>query len=216
MNSNKLLRGYNMITIIDYGMGNLKSVHNALKHLGIPCKVSDSIKEIKNSKGIILPGVGAFPDAIRTLREKELDIVIKERCNVGVPFLGICLGMQLLFDKSYEGEECEGLGLINGEVVKLQGDIKIPHISWNSLIFNKEYKSNKILENINEGDFVYYVHSYYGKVKNQENLIAYSEYGENKIAGIVGKDNVFGTQFHPEKSGDVGLRMIKSFGEMVK
>ena len=205
-----------MITIIDYGMGNLKSVYNALKYLSIPCEISDDINEIKNSKGIILPGVGAFPDAIKTLREKELDILIKERCKDGVPFLGICLGMQLLFDRSYEGTECEGLGLISGEVVKLQGDIKIPHISWNSLIFNKNKKHNKILENINEGDFVYYVHSYYGKVKNQDDLIAYSEYGENKIAGVVGRENVFGMQFHPEKSGDVGLRIIKKFGEMVK
>lgn len=205
-----------MITIIDYGMGNLKSVYNALKYLSIPCKISDNINEIKNSKGIILPGVGAFPDAIKTLREKELDILIKERCKEGVPFLGVCLGMQLLFDRSYEGRECEGLGLISGEVAKLKGNIKIPHISWNSLIFNEKYKANKILKNINEGDFVYYVHSYYAKVENKENLIAYSEYGENKIAGVVGRENIFGMQFHPEKSGDVGLRIIKSFGEMVK
>lgn len=205
-----------MITIIDYGMGNLKSVYNALNHLSIPCKISDNIKEIKNSKGIILPGVGAFPDAIKTLKEKELDILIKERCKEGVPFLGICLGMQLLFDRSYEGGQCDGLGLINGEVVKLQGNVKIPHISWNSLIFNNKCKYNEIIKNTNEGDFVYYVHSYYGKVENQGDLIAYSEYGENKIAGIVGRENIFGMQFHPEKSGDVGLRIIKSFGEMVK
>lgn len=209
-----------MITIIDYGMGNLKSVYNALNHLSIPCKVSKNVNEIKNANGIILPGVGAFPDAIRILRERELDIAIKKRCNEGIPFLGICLGMQLLFDKSYEGKECCGLGLISGEIVKLQGDIKIPHISWNNLEFNKNHtifnSSKNILNGINEGDFVYYVHSYYGKVEHKESLIAYSIYGENKIAGIVGKDNVFGMQFHPEKSGDVGLRIIKNFGEMVK
>ena len=135
-----------------------------------------------------------------------------------MPILGICLGMQLLFDKSYEGGEFQGLSLIEGKVLKLQGNVKIPQIAWNSLEFNKlsNYKDNPILKGINTGNFVYYVHSFYGQVKNGKNLIAYSDYGENKVAGIVQRDNVFGTQFHPEKSGEVGLRIIKNFGELIK
>ena len=207
-----------MITVIDYGMGNLKSVGNALKYLNIDYKISNDIKDIKTATALILPGVGGFPKAIKNLRERELDLVVKDRCENGVPLLGICLGMQLLFDKSYEGGEFKGLSLIEGEVLKLQGHIKVPHIAWNSLEFNKlsNYKENPLLKGISTGDFVYYVHSFYGRVKYNEDLIAYSNYGENRVAAIVQKGNVFGTQFHPEKSGEVGLRIIKNFGEMVK
>lgn len=207
-----------MITVIDYGMGNLKSVENALEYLNIDYKISKNIKDIKKATALILPGVGGFPNAIKNLREKELDLVIKERCKNGVPLLGICLGMQLLFDKSYEGGELKGLSLIEGEVLKLRGDIKVPHIAWNSLEFNElsNYKENPLLKGINKRDFVYYVHSFYGKVKDNKDLIAYSNYGENKVAGMVQRGNVFGTQFHPEKSGEVGLRIIKNFGEMIK
>ena len=207
-----------MITVIDYGMGNLKSVGNALKYLNIDYKITKNINDIKQAKALILPGVGAFPKAIKNLRERELDLVIKKKSKDGVPILGICLGMQLLFDKSYEGGEFQGLSLIEGKVLKLQGNVKIPQIAWNSLEFNKlsNYKDNPILKGINTGNFVYYVHSFYGQVKNGKNLIAYSDYGENKVAGIVQRDNVFGTQFHPEKSGEVGLRIIKNFGELIK
>lgn len=207
-----------MITVIDYGMGNLKSVGNALKYLNIDYKITKNINDIKQAKALILPGVGAFPKAIKNLRERELDLVIKKKSKDGVPILGICLGMQLLFDKSYEGGEFQGLSLIEGKVLKLQGNVKIPQIAWNSLEFNKlsNYKDNPILKGINTGNFVYYVHSFYGQVKNGKNLIAYSDYGENKVAGIVQRDNIFGTQFHPEKSGEVGLRIIKNFGELIK
>lgn len=210
--------GVFLITVIDYGMGNLKSVGNALKYLNIDYKITKNINDIKQAKALILPGVGAFPKAIKNLRERELDLVIKKKSKDGVPILGICLGMQLLFDKSYEGGEFQGLSLIEGKVLKLQGNVKIPQIAWNSLEFNKlsNYKDNPILKGINTGNFVYYVHSFYGQVKNGKNLIAYSDYGENKVAGIVQRDNVFGTQFHPEKSGEVGLRIIKNFGELIK
>ncbi|MDO4534311.1 MAG: imidazole glycerol phosphate synthase subunit HisH [Clostridium perfringens] len=207
-----------MITVIDYGMGNLKSVGNALKYLNIDYKISENIKDIKEATGIILPGVGGFPNAIERLRERELDLAIKKRCEDNVPLLGICLGMQLLFNKSYEGGAYKGLSLIEGEVLKLQGNVKIPQIGWNSLEFNElfNYKSNPLLKGINKEDFVYYVHSFYGKVKDNKDLIAYSSYGENKVAGIVQRGNVFGTQFHPEKSGEIGLRIIKNFGELIK
>lgn len=201
-----------MITIIDYGMGNLKSVVNACKYLDMKVNISDNIKDIKNSTALILPGVGAFPDSMKTLKEKQLDKVIIEEANNGKPLLGICLGMQLLFEKSYEGEECEGLGLIEGTVEKLYGDIKIPHIGWNSLDYHKD---DVLLSGIEEGSFVYFVHSYYAKVKNEENLVTTSNYGEIKIPGIVRKENVVGAQFHPEKSGDIGLQILKNFKEAV-
>lgn len=206
-----------MIVIIDYGMGNLKSVSNALNHLNIENKISDDINEIRNADGLILPGVGAFPDAMETIEEKGLDKVIKEEVQKGKPLLGICLGMQLLFEKSYEGVEKNGLGLIKGNIVKMDEDkennIKIPHIGWNNLVYNKKHS---IINNIEEGKFVYYVHSYYAQSYNDEDLIAYSEYGDNKIPGLVSHNNVIGAQFHPEKSGEYGLEMLKNFGELIK
>lgn len=206
-----------MIVIIDYGMGNLKSVSNALNHLNIENKISDDINEIRNADGLILPGVGAFPDAMETIEEKGLDKVIKEEVQKGKPLLGICLGMQLLFEKSYEGVEKNGLGLIKGNIVKMNEDkennIKIPHIGWNNLVYNKKHS---IINNIEEGKFVYYVHSYYAQSYNDEDLIAYSEYGDNKIPGLVSHNNVIGAQFHPEKSGEYGLKMLKNFGELIK
>ncbi|MDO5516439.1 MAG: imidazole glycerol phosphate synthase subunit HisH [Clostridium sp.] len=206
-----------MIVIIDYGMGNLKSVNNALNHLGFENKISDNALEIRKADGLILPGVGAFPDAMETIEKKGLDKIIKQEVKNGKPLLGICLGMQLLFEKSYEGVEKEGLGLIKGKIVKMHenkdDNIKIPHIGWNDLVYNKQ---DRILENIKEGSFVYYVHSYYAEGYGDENLIAYSQYGENKIPGLVRNKNVIGAQFHPEKSGECGLQMLRNFGELIK
>ncbi|HCW53051.1 MAG TPA: imidazole glycerol phosphate synthase subunit HisH [Clostridium sp.] len=206
-----------MIVIIDYGMGNLKSVSNALNHLNLENKISDDINEIRNADGLILPGVGAFPDAMETIEKKGLDKVIKEEVQKGKPLLGICLGMQLLFEKSYEGIEKNGLGLIKGNIVKMNEDkennIKIPHIGWNNLVYNRKHS---IINNIEEGKFVYYVHSYYAQSYNDEDLIAYSEYGDNKIPGLVSHNNVIGAQFHPEKSGEYGLKMLRNFGELIK
>lgn len=201
-----------MITIIDYGMGNLKSVENALHLLEIDCKITNDKNDILNSKGIILPGVGAFPDAINNIRELGLDEVIEEAVKKGTPLLGICLGMQLLFESSEEGTSSRGLGLLKGKIEKLQVDLKVPHMGWNSL--NYEVKS-PILKDIEEGSHVYFVHSYYAVIEEAENLNAYANYGV-KVPGVVSKDNIYGIQFHPEKSGDIGLKMLKNFGEMVK
>lgn len=165
-----------------------------------------------------MPGVGAFKDAIENLKVRDLDKLIIKKAEEGIPILGICLGMQLLFDKSYEGGEYEGLSLIKGEIRKLDNSaleeekIKIPHIGWNNLRIKKV---SPILKDINENDFVYFVHSYYGVVKSKEDLIGDTIYGNNKIAAVVGNNNVLGTQFHPEKSGEVGLKILKNFGEMI-
>lgn len=206
-----------MIVIIDYGMGNLKSVRNALNYLGIENKISDDYDEIRKADALILPGVGAFPDAMDTIEKLGLDKVIKEETEKGKYLLGICLGMQLLFEKGYEGLERTGLGLIKGNVVKMKDDreknVKIPHIGWNNLKYNRK---DILFRNIDEGKYVYYVHSYFAQSYNDEDLVAYSEYGENKIPGIVRRNNIIGAQFHPEKSGTVGLDILKNFGELIK
>lgn len=206
-----------MIVIIDYGMGNLKSVKNALDFLGLESKISSHFDDIKNSDALILPGVGAFPDAMETIEKLSLDKLIKEEVNRNKPLLGICLGMQLLFENSFEGFERKGLGLLRGSIVRMKNDkennIKIPHIGWNSLKYN--IKDN-LFNSIEEGEFVYYVHSYFAQNYNEDDLVAYSEYGENKIPGVVRHNNVMGAQFHPEKSGTVGLTILKNFGELIR
>ena len=202
-----------MIVIIDYGMGNLKSVYNAVKKLGYICRISGEIKEIEKADKLILPGVGSFKDAIDNLKRLNLIEVIKKKVNEGCPLLGICLGMQMLFEEGYEGEFRKGLGLIEGKVKIMVPDesVKIPHIGWNRLEINN---NNYILNNIDKESFVYYVHSYMVTEINNDNLIAYSEYGNIKVPGLVNKKNVYGAQFHPEKSGDVGLKILKNFGEL--
>ena len=206
-----------MIVIIDYGMGNLKSVRNALNYLGIENKISDDYDEIRKADALILLGVGAFPDAMDTIEKLGLDKVIKEETEKGKYLLGICLGMQLLFEKGYEGLERTGLGLIKGNIVKMKDDreknVKIPHIGWNNLKYNRK---DILFKNIDEGKYVYYVHSYFAQSYNNEDLVAYSEYGENKIPGIIRRNNIIGAQFHPEKSGTVGLDILKNFGELIK
>lgn len=204
-----------MIAIIDYGMGNLKSVQNALKFLGFDSIITSNPKEIKALKGMILPGVGAFKEAMDNLCSKGLDKVIKEEASNGKPLLGICLGMQMLFEKGFEVEEREGLGFLKGKIKKIEPieKVKIPHMGWNRLEINKE---DSILKDINEEKFVYYVHSFAASHYDNDDLIAYSNYGGIKIPGLVRKENVIGAQFHPEKSGEVGLKILKNFGEMVK
>ncbi|WP_251859613.1 imidazole glycerol phosphate synthase subunit HisH [Clostridium sp. Marseille-Q2269] len=201
-----------MISIVDYGMGNLKSVENALNFLGIKSVITSKKEVILNSDGVILPGVGAFPDAINNIRENGIDKILKEVVKKDKPLLGICLGMQLLFQESKEIKNCEGLGFFKGKIEKIKGDLKIPHMGWNNLSF---YKQSPILKNIKENSFVYYVHSYYAKIEEEEILNAYSQYGM-EIPGIVSKKNIYGIQFHPEKSGDIGLRILSNFGEMIK
>ncbi|AFS78762.1 imidazole glycerol phosphate synthase HisH [Gottschalkia acidurici 9a] len=200
-----------MISIIDYGVGNLNSVHKALEKLGFQVNVTNNIQEINNSKAIILPGVGAFNDAMENLKKSNLIQCIRENVDKGKPLLGICLGMQLLYEKSFEDGEWEGLGFLKGEVVKFNEDVKIPHMGWNRLKINK---NNDVLKYIKEEDYVYFVHSYYAK-SNFDEVIAYSDYGV-KVPGIVSRGNIYGMQFHPEKSGDVGLNLLKAFGGMIK
>lgn len=204
-----------MIVIIDYGMGNLKSVYNALNVLGLECKISASHKDIRDAKALILPGVGAFKDAMDNLCEKHLDKVIKEECAKGKLLLGICLGMQMLFERGYESDTRDGLGLLKGDIVKMQPkeEVKIPHMGWNNLIFNKQ---DGITAGLTVDSFVYYVHSFYAKEYEEKDLIAYSDYGGLTIPGVVRCGNVIGAQFHPEKSGNVGLEILKNFGEMIK
>jgi glutamine amidotransferase len=196
-----------MIAIVDYGVGNLQSVKNALLSMNITSTITSNSEEILKCKSIIIPGVGAFPDAMKNMKASGLDKVIKTVAKKGTPILGICLGMQLFFDESYELERCQGLGLLRGTIKKLEGSIKIPHMGWNSLSFEN---SSPLLYSINENEYVYFVHSYY--VQSCENCIvnAYSNY-EKKIPSIVSKGNIFGMQFHPEKSGEVGMRLLKNF-----
>lgn len=200
-----------MDIIIDYGLGNIDSVSKAFKNVGIETKVSKDIEEIKNCNSIILPGVGAFRDAIDSLERMNLIPVIKEHVSKGKFLIGICLGMQLLYDKSYENGEYEGLGLIEGTIEKIDADLKIPHMGWNNIKFSK---NDPILKYINEDEYVYFVHSYYAKSTNKE-LVAYTNYGID-IPAIVRKDNVYGMQFHPEKSSQVGLNILEAYGEMIK
>lgn len=203
-----------MIAIIDYGMGNLKSIKNALDFLNLESIVTKDKKIIESADAVILPGVGAFKQAMDNLKENNFDSLIKDLANEGKFILGICLGMQILFEKGFEGEEAKGLGLIKGEVKKIKPleKVKIPHIGWNKLVINKE---NGIINNIYGDNFVYYVHSFIATAYIDEDLIAYSNYGGIKIPGIVRVKNVIGMQFHPEKSGEVGLELLKKFGEMI-
>ena len=210
-----------MISVIDYGVGNLFSLKSSLDYIGLDKTLTNDIEKIKNSKGIILPGVGAFRDAIKNLEKYNLKDIIIEEAKSGKPFLGICLGMQLLFEKSYEYGEYNGLGLIDGEIDEIKKhisselDLKIPHMGWNNLNVNDKFKDDKILKNIDfENDvYVYYVHSYFANT-DIKNVIAYSDYGTN-IPGIVKKNNVYGMQFHPEKSSDVGLKLLKNWGDLL-
>lgn len=202
-----------MVVIIDYGMGNLKSVYNALKKLECECKISSDIEEIRKADKLILPGVGAFKDCMDNLNKAGLPDVIREEAAKGKPLLGICLGMQVLFQKGFEGEECEGLGLLQGEVRLMEDpDVKIPHIGWNNLEKNRD---DDLLNGLNDKPFVYYVHSYRATGYRDEDLVGFSTYGSLKIPGLVRKGNVIGAQFHPEKSGEIGLQILKNFKEMM-
>ncbi|MBQ8300671.1 MAG: imidazole glycerol phosphate synthase subunit HisH [Clostridia bacterium] len=197
-----------MIAIIDYGAGNLHSVKNALDFLGTDSIVTGNRDEILNADKIILPGVGAFGDAMKCLEESGLMETVKEVAKSGKPFLGICLGLHLLFEESEETPGVKGLGVFKGKVVQIpdNGSLKIPHMGWNSI---KVTKDSKILKDIGDEPYVYFVHSYY--VNADEDVIsAYTEYGE-KLDIAVERDNVFATQFHPEKSGETGMKILKNF-----
>ena len=196
-----------MIAIVDYGMGNLRSVQKAFEYLGYDAAITDQGKALENASHIVLPGVGAFRDAIAALKAKDLDGMIMKEVAEGKPFLGICLGMQMLFDRSLEDGEYEGLGLIGGEVVRFDTDLKIPHIGWNTLYYNKR---TALFDGIDDNYF-YFVHSYHAAKVANEDVETTCVYGYEFVASV-NRDNIWGVQFHPEKSGDTGLKVLKNFG----
>ena len=206
-----------MIRIVDYGVGNIFSVKCSLDYLGVESELTNDPDVLLKSEKVILPGVGAFGDAMKMLNENGVADVVKDIAKAGIPLLGICLGMQLLFDKSYEYGEHEGLGLIPGVVEDMNKLVKdkslsIPQMGWNSLSFPKNRDKNNLFKYVNEGDFVYFVHSY-SAVNCDENIIATADYSY-EVTAAVSKDNVYGVQFHPEKSGEVGLSILKGFCEL--
>jgi glutamine amidotransferase len=205
-----------VIAIIDYGVGNLFSLSSSFKSIGADTVVTGDPEIIRKAEKLILPGVGAFRDAAEKLRKSGLDKGIIEETAKGKPLLGICLGMQMLFEKSFEYGEYEGLGLIPGSVVPMKPvipeDLKVPHIGWNGLIFPKEKPKSKIFKYLNEGDHMYFVHSYFA-TDCETFVSSKTEYGALLTASAE-KDNVYGVQFHPEKSGEKGLSILKAFCEL--
>ena len=199
-----------MVAIVDYGVGNLFSLECSLNAIGAEVVVTADPAVLKAADQVLLPGVGAFGDAAQKLRDTGLDQILRELAAAGKPLLGICLGMQLLFEKGYEYGEHQGLGLIKGSVVPMEGvipaDLKIPHIGWNALKFKK---ASPLFANIKDGDCVYFVHSFYA-ADCDEAVIATAEYGAELTAAVASR-NVFGCQFHPEKSGGVGLEILRAF-----
>lgn len=201
-----------MIAIVDYDVGNLKNVYTALGDVGLEGVITRDKKTLDQADAIILPGVGAFSDAMDNLRKFDLIETLDANVNKGKTLLGICLGMQLLFDKSYEDGEFSGLSYIPGEIVKFAAPgLKIPHMGWNNLIINRE---SPLVKNISDEDYVYFVHSYYAVPADFSDVVAYAEYSV-KVPGIVQRDNVIGMQFHPEKSSHVGLQLLKNFKEVI-
>lgn len=200
-----------MIAVVDYGAGNIFSVKNALDYLGFENELVSDCEKIKAADAVILPGVGAFPAAMKMLEQSGLVGVIKEEA-AKKPLLGICLGMQMLFEKGYEFEECDGLGLIKGSVRYMdETDLIIPHMGWNKL---EKLNDCPLLENVGDDEYVYFVHSYKAHCEDK-NIAAYSEYGGRVPALVYDGKYVFGAQFHPEKSGETGLKILKSFGGLI-
>lgn len=201
-----------MIAIIDYGVGNLFSLKSSFNAIGEDAIVTNNVQTIKDAKKIILPGVGAFEDAAKKLKESGMQEVLLNEVKKGKTVMGICLGMQLLFDESYEFGVHQGLSLIEGKIVGFEGridkELRIPHIGWNSL---KLYNNSPIFKYLKDGDYVYFVHSYYAEC-DKKNVIATSDYGKEFTAAVQ-NENVFGCQFHPEKSGETGLKILKGFCE---
>lgn len=199
-----------MIAIIDYDAGNIKSVEKALEHIGADGRITRDIDKIKTADKVIVPGVGAFEDAMNKMNHYGLTEVLREIAGRGTPIMGICLGLQLFFERSEESEhDVEGLGLLPGEIVRFpeKEGYKIPHMGWNSLTINPD---SRLLKGIPQDSYVYFVHSYYLKAKNREDVAATTDYIVN-VHAAVEHDNIFATQFHPEKSGDIGLLILKNF-----
>lgn len=201
-----------MVVIIDYNVGNVKSVLNACNRIGIDAIISRDKDEIKKAKGIILPGVGSFPVAMENLKKYDLIDILNDRKKNNIPILGICLGMQILFEKGFEVKKIDGLAYLKGNVNLIQTSQKLPHMGWNQLVFNK---NDNILKYISELDDVYFVHSYMADF-NSDEVVCYTEYGNVQIPAIVRKNNVIGCQFHPEKSGEVGQNILKAWKEIIE
>lgn len=201
-----------MLAIIDYGAGNLRSVQKACELIGADAQITSDTKKILSADHIILPGVGAFGDCMSSLRSRGMDECIYKVIETGTPFLGICLGLQLLFEKSAETPNVSGLGIFGGEIVKIPDnpDLKIPHMGWNSLSFPK---ASPLFNGIDENSFVYFVHSYYMQPTDKSIISATCEYSA-VLPVALSRGNVHATQFHPEKSGNVGLKILKNFIEM--
>ncbi|UMZ74924.1 imidazole glycerol phosphate synthase subunit HisH [Natranaerofaba carboxydovora] len=215
------------IGIIDYGMGNLRNVQNALKYIGVNSFISNNKNELDQACGLILPGVGAFYDAMLNLKKLKMDEFIKKKAEEKKPLLGICLGMQVLFSDGYEVQHCPGLNIINGKVIKFPPGLKVPHMGWNQLdivdfgnvssnISSSDIElGSKLLKNIPQKTYVYFVHSYYVKDTDSSVIKASANYGEYFPALVETENNVFGAQFHPEKSGEYGLKILDNFIEVV-
>ena len=204
-----------MIVIIDYGMGNLKSVENAFTKVGYRTVITDDLNQIKKASALVLPGVGAFRDAIKSLRAKKIDEELIEAIREGKPFLGICLGMQLLFAFSEEGGFYRGLNIIPGRAKRFSNSVKCPHLGWNKIKFSSNSNNNKnpIFRDIPDESHFYFVHSYFCEPDNQETVSSITDYGLS-FPSSIREGNLFGVQFHPEKSSALGLKILKNFGEL--
>jgi len=205
-----------VIAIVDYGVGNLRSVQKAMEHVGVSGVVTGDRGLIREAEGIILPGVGAFGDAVTTLRQAGLDRIVLDCVERQVPLLGICVGMQMLFDESEEMGTHPGLGVLPGRIVRFAPGLKVPHVGWNQVYPRATAAGSlsPLLQGIRPGDYAYFVHSYYPVPADEAVILATTEYGV-EFASVVGVQRVFGIQFHPEKSQDVGLRILKNFAEVI-
>ena len=198
-----------MIAIIDYGMGNLRSVQKAFEYLGNHAVITDDVSVIQKADKVVLPGVGAYCDAMKTITQKGIDKVLYDIVEQKKPLLGICLGMQMFFDKSYEYGEHKGLGILQGEIKLLPNTVKIPHMGWNSLYIQKR---SPLFEGLPEQPYVYFVHSYH--LETNADIVSATTYYCKQIQVAAQKENVFALQFHPEKSGDIGLKILENFGRI--
>lgn len=202
-----------MIAIVDYGVGNIRNVERAFRKLNMDVVVTRDTAIIDSSDAIVLPGVGAYRDAMMNLKKYNLIECLNRNVNEGKLIFGICLGMQLFYEKSYEDGEYDGLGFLKGEIIRFpQNELKVPHMGWNNLIKNCD---DIIGKGINEKDYVYFVHSYYLNTQDDSEVVFWSKYGE-KVPAVVRKGNIIGMQFHPEKSGEVGIQFLKNIKEMIQ
>lgn len=202
-----------MIAIIDYGMGNLRSVQAGLLYAGLESFITADPKKVIEADSVVLPGVGAFGDAIKRLNDTGLGDAFCEAVRLGKPCMGICLGLQLLFSESEEGGLYQGLDIIKGKVIRFTNQLKVPHMGWNQL--NIKQKESLLFRDIPDGTYVYFVHSYYVAPDDSSVIAATTDYGID-FTSVIAKDNLFGTQFHPEKSQSLGLQILKNFGSLVK